>query len=119
MRIGSHDSLLLTRLDSLDEGASGFLLCSNVSHAPEEGFRDEEVIIITRGGLWLADGQEITHEPTRKLFARSLKKDSQGYFLSIGRETKRIQVEDTAYFVTRIEGSSASGWMVFLNDETH
>jgi hypothetical protein len=65
-------------------------------------YEDREVIVVNKDGIWLADGSEITHEPTRRLFARSLKKDSEGYFLSIGRETKRIVVEDTAYFVERI-----------------
>jgi hypothetical protein len=64
---------------------------------------DREVIILTQDGIWLADGDEITHEPTRKLFAKSLKHDAEGYFLAIGRETKRIEVEDTAYFVERMD----------------
>jgi hypothetical protein len=66
----------------------------------KEEFRDNEVIILTPNGTWLADGAEISHDPTRILFSRSLKKDAEGYFLAIGRETKRITVEDTAYFVT-------------------
>ena len=81
-------------------------------------FVDREVIILTRNGVWVADGTEISHEPTRKLFARSLKKDAEGYFLHIGRETKRIQVEDTAYFVVRADGDSARGYELLLNDET-
>ena len=64
-------------------------------------YEDREVIVLTQDGIWIADGSEITHEPTRRLFARSLKKDAEGYFLSIGRETKRIEVQDTAYFVER------------------
>lgn len=81
-------------------------------------FVDNEVIIISKNGVWLADGTEITHEPTRKLFARSLKKDAQGYFLHIGKETKRIQVEDTAYFVVRLEGDPTAGYELILNDES-
>ena len=81
-------------------------------------FIDNEVIVISKNGVWLADGTEITHEPTRKLFARSLKKDSQGYFLQIGRETKRIQVEDTAYFVHRLEGDPTTGYELILSDES-
>jgi hypothetical protein len=77
----------------------------------QSSYIDLEVIILTKEGVWMADGSEITHIPTRKLFARSLKKDADGYFLSIGRETKRIHVEDTAYFVERIEGLEA-----FLSD---
>jgi hypothetical protein len=79
---------------------------------------DNEVILLTRDGIWMADGEEISHEPTRKLFARSLKHDAEGYFLSIGRETKRIEVEDTAYFVHRIEGNHTDGFEIWLSDET-
>jgi hypothetical protein len=72
------------------------------SLSPNPEYVDREVIILDKDGVWIADDSEITHEPTRRLFARSLKKDAEGYFLSIGRETKRIEVEDTAYFVERI-----------------
>jgi len=79
-------------------------------------FVDNEVITLCANGTWVADGYEITHEPTRRLFARSLKHDSQGYFLSIGRETKRIIVEDTAYFVHRIDRSPGQVTL-WINDE--
>jgi hypothetical protein len=83
-------------------------------------FVDREVIVLSRNGIWLADGVEITHEPTRRLFAKSLRKREDGkYYLSVGRETKDINVEDTAFFVIRIEGSIDQGLTVFLNDETH
>lgn len=91
----------------MTEGASG--------NAPF--FVDNEVIVLGKNGIWVADGHEITHEPTRRLFARSLKHDDQGYFLHVGRETKRIQVEDTAYFVHRIDGDPKSGITVWVNDE--
>ncbi len=84
-------------------------------------FIDREVIVLTKNGVWLADGTEITHDPTRRLFAKSLKKDKAGYFLHIGRETKRIDVEDTAYFVYRvdfIEGDPDRGVELWINDET-
>ena len=81
------------------------------------GFTDNEVIRLTANGIWIADGHEITHDPTRKLFARSLFKDEQGYYLHIGRETKRIEVEDTAYFVHRVDGNPADGFELWLNDE--
>lgn len=81
-------------------------------------FVDNEVITLTRNGVWIADGYEITHEPTRALFARSLKRDEKGYFLAIGRETKRITVEDTAYFVQRVEGDHRRGFELSLSDGT-
>ncbi len=79
---------------------------------------DREVIVLTSEGVWIADGAEVTHEPTRRLFARSLEKDEQGYFLHIGRETKRIHVEDTAYFVQRLDGDPIQGFELWLSDET-
>lgn len=81
-------------------------------------FVDREVIVLSQNGVWLSDGTEITHEPTRRLFARSLKKDEQGYFLQVGRETKRIEVEDTAYFIHRIDGDPQRGFQLWVNDET-
>ena len=81
-------------------------------------FVDNEVIVLTRQGVWVADGTEISHEPTRKLFARSLKRDEEGYYLHIGCETKRIEVEDTAYFVHRIDGDPGQGVELWINDET-
>lgn len=89
---------------------------ANAENAPF--FVDTEVIVLNRNGLWLSDGQEISHEPTRRLFAKILKRDAQGYFLQIGRETKRITVEDTAYFIHRIDGSPERGFELWLNDET-
>ena len=80
-------------------------------------FIDNEVIVLARNGTWLADGMEITHEPTRRLFARSLHRDDQGYLLQVGRETKRIQVEDTAYFVEALEGGPAEGFVLRLSDD--
>jgi hypothetical protein len=80
-------------------------------------FVDNEVIVLTRNGVWIADGSEITHEPTRRLFARSLRRDPDGYRLYIGRETKKIEVEDTAYFVTRVDVSDESVEL-WINDET-
>ncbi len=81
-------------------------------------FVDNEVILLNSEGVWIADGHEITHEPTRKLFARSLALDEKGWFLKIGRETKHILVQDTPYFVMRLGGSPRSGWVLKLNDET-
>jgi hypothetical protein len=87
------------------------------AEAAKYGYFDHEKMVLTRNGIWLADGEEISHEPTRRLFAKSLHHDSKGYFLYIGHETKRIEVEDTAYFVQRIEhhGKRIEVW---LSDDT-
>jgi hypothetical protein len=81
-------------------------------------FVDTEVITLSRNGVWLSDGVEIDHDETRRAFARALTRDAQGWVLRIGREEKRITVEDTPYFVTRIDGSAERGYEVTLNDET-
>jgi hypothetical protein len=81
-------------------------------------FVDRETIRLSKNGTWLSDGVEITHEVTRRAFAKNLKKDKEGYFISIGRETKRIIVEDTAYFVLSLEGSPTQGYVLRMNDET-
>jgi hypothetical protein len=85
---------------------------------PPPGYVDTEIIRLTKNGVWLADGHEISHQPTLRLFARSLKRDEKSYFLHIGREMKRIVVEDTAYFVERIEGSPVQGYVLHINDGT-
>lgn len=81
-------------------------------------FVDTEVIRLTRNGIWLSDSVEIDHEQTRRMFAKSLERDAKGWLLKIGSETKRIEVEDTAYFVTRIEGTPSQGIDVCLSDES-
>ena len=81
-------------------------------------FIDLEIIRLSKDGVWTSDGVEITHEPTRRLFAKSLKKTPDGYFLFIGRESKKIEVEDTAFFVTRIDETSHGEFELTINDET-
>lgn len=81
-------------------------------------FIDNEVIVLSRQGVWLADGIEITHEGTRRLFARSLVWEEGAWKLRVGRESKTITVEDTPYFVLRAEGSAEDGYVLLLNDET-
>lgn len=62
-------------------------------------FIDHEVIRITKNGTWLSDGQEIGHDQTLRAFKQNLNKDESGYFVKIGNNFKRIEVEDCAYFV--------------------
>lgn len=80
-------------------------------------FVDNEVIILNENGIWIADGYEITHEPTRKLFSKSLRKHAAGYRLEIGKETKVIDVKDTAYFIRQVDGNSNQGYMIWVSDD--
>jgi hypothetical protein len=76
-------------------------------------FRDNETIRLTKDGVFLSNGEEITHERTVSAYHRFLGKDEDGYFIAIGRDHKRIEVEDTARFVREIEwkGSGADEWI--------
>lgn len=86
---------------------------------PSPLYIDREIVLLTKEGEWLSDGAEISHEGTRRMFSRNLKKDKEGWYIQVKHETKRIQVEDTAYFVTRIRGNPALGFTLDLSDETN
>jgi hypothetical protein len=77
---------------------------------------ETEVIRLTANGVWMSDQTEIDHQNTVQLFFRSIHQDDEGYFLKVGFETKRIIVEDTAYFVMGLEGSAAQGYLLILSD---
>jgi hypothetical protein len=66
-------------------------------------FIDRETIRLTREGVFLSDGEEITHGRTVDAYHRFLGRDDEGYFIAIGRDFKRIEVEDTASFVAEID----------------
>src|SRR4051812_28158490 len=72
-------------------------------------FIDRETIRLTKDGVFLSDGVEITHERTVEGFHRFLGRDETGYFIRIGSDFKRIEVEDTAYFVTDIDWRGDAG----------
>lgn len=80
-------------------------------------FQDLETIRINEHGVWLSNGEEITHVETLRGFKRHLKRDENGYFIQIGVDSKRIEVEDTAYFVEQVFPSENQIKMR-LSDET-
>jgi hypothetical protein len=79
-------------------------------------FIDNETITLTRNGVWLSNGHEITHREQCRAFARNLGRDSEGWFIRIRNNLKRIEVEDTAYFVESVEGSADAGFLLLLSD---
>lgn len=79
-------------------------------------FIDNEVIKIDKNGIWLSNGEPITHEKTLQAYNRFLGRDKQGYFVEIGNNFKRIEVEDTAYFVTLVEHLDEDKIKIRLND---
>jgi hypothetical protein len=84
----------------------------------EMPFISNEILRLTQSGIWLANGSEITHQSTVEAFFRNIHRDEQGYLIRIGKESKRIEVEDTAYFVTGLEGSAAKGFLITLSDQS-
>lgn len=81
-------------------------------------FVDNEELRLTRNGVWLTNGQEITHESTIRGFMRHLRREDGRYVIRIARESKPVTVEDTAYFVTNLRGSAEAGYELVLNDGT-
>ena len=79
----------------------------------EAPFIDLEVITLNKNGVWLSDGEEITHQGTLRAFARNLKKEADGYWVTLGWNRKKIEIEDTARFVTRIDSHPI---VIHLND---
>lgn len=82
-------------------------------------FVDTEVIRLTKNGVWMSDQTEITHEPTRQMFARNLERipgHERHYQIKVSHESKAIEIEDTPYFVQRIDGNLESGFEILLND---
>lgn len=81
-------------------------------------FVDLETIRLTHEGVWQSNGQEITHREQCRAFARHLGRDDVGWFIAIGKDFKRIEVEDTAFFVEGLTGSAERGYEVLLSDDS-
>lgn len=75
-----------------------------------------EDLILTRNGIWLSNGEEILHERTKIAFARNLFRCKEGFEIRLGQEKKNVHVEDTLYFVVRLEGDPLIGYSIELND---
>ena len=75
-----------------------------------------EDLILTKNGVWLSNGEEITHEKTLLAFSRNLYRCKEGYEIRIGAEKKNVHIEDTLYFVTSLEGDPSIGYTLKLND---
>ena len=76
-----------------------------------------ENIILTKNGVWLSNGEEITHEGTLLAFSRNIYRCKDGYEIRLGNERKTIHVEDTTYFITSIEGAPELGFTLRMNDQ--
>jgi uncharacterized protein len=87
---------------------------------PRAGFYAVESgkISFRRDGNWYTDEERIDNPRIALLFSRSIRRNPDGsYFLQVGDERASITVEDTPYVVKSVQGDSASGFAVVLNDE--
>lgn len=75
---------------------------------PSQIFVDHEKILLNKEGIFISNGEEISHVRTAEAFHRFIGHDDEGYFIQIGQDFKRIEVEDTAYFVQAIEWKNGS-----------
>jgi hypothetical protein len=76
-------------------------------------------IVFGRDGYWYADGERITNSRIALLFSRHLVQRSDGsYALVMGDEKATVEVEDTPWVVTQIDGDSRSGFVLTLNDQS-
>ncbi len=74
-------------------------------------------LVLDRDGRWLEGGEEITHERTVEALTRGLTKDESGDFVVVlGRERRKVVVEDAPFVVQRVEAGdgAANGPLTLL-----
>jgi hypothetical protein len=72
-----------------------------------------------RDGHWYADGERITNRRIALLFARHLRRRADGTWgVEMGDERAPVDLEDTPWVVTQVEGDPTHGFTVTLNDQT-
>jgi uncharacterized protein len=85
---------------------------------------DFDSLCLDREGRWFHEGVEITHERTRLLFLRSLRKSPDGFFhIQVGKEQARVEVEDAPFLVRSVTAQEDGQggphqYLLRLNDET-
>lgn len=83
-------------------------------------FGIQETLTLSKHGVWLSNGEEITHEASVRAFFRGLAQDAQGrWVVRIGQEEKEVTVEDTPSFVQRLGGSPDEGYRIHLLFSEH
>jgi uncharacterized protein len=80
-------------------------------------------ISIDKEGKWFYQGLEMVRRDIVLLFYRHLQMDGQDrYLIRLGQEEHYLEVEDTAYVVSRIDpqprGESEAGFRIWLSDDS-
>jgi hypothetical protein len=72
-----------------------------------------------RDGNWYCDGEVIPNKAICRLYARAMTVDEHGVArLELGEDRAKVEIEDTPWVITGIDGDPSRGFTVRLNDET-
>jgi hypothetical protein len=76
-------------------------------------------ITFGKDGRWYCDGEEIANRAICRLYSRAMqvRDDGRGR-LELGEDRADVDIEDTPWVVTRVDGDPASGFVVTLNDDS-
>lgn len=76
-------------------------------------------ITFGKNGRWYCDGEEIANRAICRLYSRAMQIRPDGTAkLELGEDRADVDIEDTPWVVTRIDGDPAAGFTLVLNDET-
>lgn len=72
-----------------------------------------------KDGRWSCDGEPISNPAICRLYARTMTVGPDGRArLELGEDRAEVEIEDTPWVVTTVEGDAQRGFTVVLNDET-
>ena len=72
-----------------------------------------------KDGRWYSDGEPIPNHAICQLFGRTLQVLPDGRArLALGEDTAWVEIEDTPWVVTHVDGDPATGFVVLLSDDT-
>jgi hypothetical protein len=72
-----------------------------------------------KDGRWYCDGEPIANRAICRLYARTMTVGPDGRArLELGEDRAEVEIEDTPWVVTGVDGDAGRGFTVLLNDET-
>jgi uncharacterized protein len=78
---------------------------------------ESHTIRFGKDGRWYADDEPIANRRIADLFSRHVTRGEDGeWWLVVGDERARIEVEDTPFVVARVDGDPSAGFTITLND---
>lgn len=72
-----------------------------------------------KDGWWYANDERIENRRINLLFSQHLRRTEDGrYEIALGRDTATVEIDDTPYVVTAVNGDPEHGLSVQLNDKS-